>query len=261
MKTGFIGGGNMAEALIKGLTANGFTNILVSEPVEIRCNFLEEHYHVTAMYDNLAVLKSSDTVIIAIKPQNMPALKEQVQGLDFAGKTIISIVAGIKLAALKSMFPEAYIVRVMPNTPALMLEAMSVLTSDTSVPKEILAKAENIFSAIGQVVVLPESMMDAVTAVSGSGPAFFALFTKCVIEAGAALGLPEDISSTLAIQTMKGTAKLLSSAQKPSELIKMVASPGGTTEAGLKVFEALGLKKTVSEALQSAALRSAELGK
>ncbi|QWR78629.1 pyrroline-5-carboxylate reductase [Candidatus Magnetomonas plexicatena] len=284
MKIGFIGGGNMAEALIKGLTEKGQditrssevdtlvfqqaaplvfvqAGILVSEPVSARCYYLKDHYHVTAMSDNITVLKASDTIIIAIKPQNMPTLKEQVQGIDFTGKTVMSIVAGIKLAALNAMFPGAFVVRVMPNTPALVLEAMSVVTSDTSVPKEILKKAEGIFSAIGQVVFLSEDMMDAVTAVSGSGPAFFALFTKCVIEAGVALGLPDDISSKLAIQTMTGTAKLLSSGQLPAELIKMVASPGGTTEAGLKKFEALGLKNIVSEALQSAAHRSAELGK
>ncbi len=251
----------MAEALIKGLIAKGFNDILVSEPAQKRCDYLRAHYQVRAHYDNMAVISDSDIVVVAVKPQNMPELREQLKGADFTGKTIVSIVAGVKIANLRSVFPSAWIVRVMPNTAALVLEAMSALSVDDSVPLQIRDRAEEIFSSIGQVVFLPEEMMDAVTAVSGSGPAFFALFADSVTEAGMALGLSREISLKLAVQTMSGTAKMLSSGRLPEELITMVASPGGTTEAGLKVFEQRGFINIVSEALTAASRRSAELGK
>ncbi|KJU83397.1 pyrroline-5-carboxylate reductase [Candidatus Magnetobacterium bavaricum] len=169
--------------------------------------------------------------------------------------------AGINLSYLGRVFWRASVVRVMPNTPALEQEGMSVVSVNDSVAEGVLNQAIGILDCIGKTLVLPEGFMDAVTALSGSGPAFIAYFVDSMIEAGEGLGLERDTAVMLAIQTLVGTSKLLNSGIPPAALIKMVASPGGTTEAGLNVLNDSGARGIVAQTLTAACQRSLELGK
>jgi len=258
---GFIGGGNMAEALIKGMTAEGMKDIFVSEPRAERRQELEKTYGVQASQSNLEVAAACSIIILAIKPQNMEAVLEEIAEVIDDTKTVVSIAAGITLSYLQSRLKTNKIIRVMPNTPALIQEGMSVYSlcecftgSDVNIVKSILM-------SIGRVIALPERLMDAVTAVSGSGPAFIALFVEAMVEAGEKLGLNRNDATELAVQTVLGTAKLLDTGMSPEKLRQMVTSPGGTTAAGLKVFEEKGLKPVIFEALLAAKNRAEELGK
>jgi len=200
-------------------------------------------------------------VILAVKPQNMDDVTADIAGSITDDKIIVSIAAGITLSYLSSRLKTAKIIRVMPNTPALVQEGMSVLSLCECIKDREMGMIRGIFSAIGKVMVLPEKYMDAVTAVSGSGPAFIALFVEKMTEAGVHAGLSQDNASELAIQTLIGTAKLLETGMPPNKLREMVTSPGGTTAAGLKVFEEKGLKEMVDAVIQAAANRSKELGR
>lgn len=261
----FIGGGNMAEAMIKGLiTAGGRGakgDIIVSDPSAERRSHLESSYGVSVTDDNLEAVREADIVVLAVKPQRMAGVLEEIAEAVGEHKTVVSIAAGITLAYLKKHLKSKQIVRAMPNTPALVGEGMTVLSLCDCFPDRDIAPVREIFMSIGRVMVLPESKMDAVTAVSGSGPAFVALFVEAVVEAGEQSGLSAQEASELAVQTLAGTARLLDSGMSPSELKKMVTSPGGTTAEGLKVFEARGLRGMVSEALTAAVRKSKELGK
>ena len=259
---GFIGGGNMAEALIKGILASGVKqDIIVSEPREERCSYLEKTYAVKTISDNRALCAQSTIIILAVKPQNMDEVTGEISDVIPQDAIIISIAAGITLSYLSMRLKTSKIVRVMPNTPALVQEGMSVLSLCECIPGREMDLVRGIFMSVGKVIVLPEEYMDAVTALSGSGPAFFALFAEKMIEAGVALGLPLEHASELAIQTFIGTARLLDSGMPPAKLREMVTSPGGTTAAGLGVFEVHGLAGLINEAIHEAARRSKELGR
>ncbi len=265
---GFIGGGNMAEALIKGIVqSSGFgvrneiKNILVSEPKEERKQYLEKTYGIKTTLSNKEVASSCNIILLAVKPQNMAAVLDEITDVITEEKTVVSIAAGITLSYLQSKLKTKRLVRVMPNTPAIVQEGMSVMSlcecfsgSDINTVKEILM-------SIGKVIALPEKYMDAVTALSGSGPAFIALFVEAMIDAGVKMGLRMEHSSELVIQTLIGTAKLLDTGMSPEKLREMVTSPGGTTASGLKVFECKGLKEIVIDAIEAAAKRAKELGK
>ncbi|MBF0317979.1 MAG: pyrroline-5-carboxylate reductase [Nitrospirae bacterium] len=258
---GFIGGGNMAEAILKGMSARGMRDVFVSEPRQDRRQQLTQLYGINTTDDNLELIKACDMIIVAIKPQVITALAEQTTDVGFANKVVISIMAGINLSYLGKVFRGASVVRVMPNTPALEQEGMSVVSVNDSVAEDVLSQVTGILDCIGKTLVLPEALMDAVTAVSGSGPAFIAYFLDSMIEAGERLGLVHDTAVMLAVQTLVGTSKLLSSGISPVTLIKMVASPGGTTEAGLNVLNDSGIKGIVWQTLTAASERSAELGR
>ncbi len=258
---GFIGGGNMAEALIKGILRSGKKDIIVSEPRGDRRSYLEETYGVQATPDNREVCRRSPVVILAVKPQNMDEVTDEISGSLSGDALVISIAAGITLSYLSSRLKTRKIVRVMPNTPALVQRGMSALSLCECIQERERAVVRDIFASVGRVIVLPEKHMDAVTALSGSGPAFFALFTEKMIEAGTALGLSDTDASELAIQTMIGTAQLLETGMPPARLREMVTSPGGTTAAGLRVFDEGGLSALVLAAVKAAALRSRELGR
>ena len=258
---GFIGGGNMAEALIKGMRIEGMRDIIVSEPREERRRYLESAYQVRATASNTDVVAASEIVILAVKPQNMgPVLDEITASID-ESKTVVSIAAGITLAFLQSKLKTTRLVRVMPNTPALVLEGMSVLSLCSCLPEPVIAPVRQIFMAIGKVTTLPERQINAVTALSGSGPAFIALFIENMIAAGEALGLSPDSSRELAVQTLVGTAKQIGEGMSPEKLREMVTSPGGTTAAGLAAFQEQGLKEITIAALQAAHKRAEELGR
>ena len=258
---GFIGGGNMAEALIKGMVQSGMKDIIVSEPREDRRGYLEKTYGAKTASDNKEVVKQSTIVILAVKPQNMDDVTSEIAPFVTGEKLVVSIAAGITLPYLTARLKTSKIVRVMPNTPALVQEGMSVLSMCECIHDKEMAVVRGIFMSVGKVLVLPEKYMDAVTALSGSGPAFVALFAEAMIAAGIKIGLTEDNASELAIQTVIGTAKLLETGMPPDKLREMVTSPGGTTAAGLKVFEEKGLQEMVSGVIRAAANRSKELGR
>jgi len=258
---GFIGGGNMAEALIKGMTAEGMKNILVSEPRKERGQELEKAYGVKTVQSSREIAASCDIIILAVKPQNMESVLDEISDVIDDTKTVVSIAAGITLSYLQSRLKTGKIVRVMPNTPALIQEGMSVYSLCECFTGSEVNIVKSILMSIGRVIALPERLMDAVTAVSGSGPAFIALFIEAMIEAGEKLGLSRNDATELAVQTALGTTKLLDTGMSTEKLRQMVTSPNGTTAAGLKVFEEKGLKPIVFEALLAAKNRAEELGK
>jgi pyrroline-5-carboxylate reductase len=258
---GFIGGGNMAEALIKGMEAKGMKDIVVSEPREERRNELHRLYGIQTTVSNREVAASSDIIILAVKPQNMEAVLEEIASDITDKKMVVSVAAGISLLYLASKLRTELIIRVMPNTPALVQEGMSVMSLCGCFYGKELDMVKSILMSVGKVLVLPEEQMNAVTALSGSGPAFVALFVEAMTDAGVKLGLNRSDASELAVQTLLGTAKLLDTGMSAENVIKMVTSPGGTTAAGLKVFEEKDLKAIVEAALKAAHLRAHELGR
>jgi pyrroline-5-carboxylate reductase len=258
---GFIGGGNMAEALIKGMVQSGMKDIMVSEPRQERRSYLEKQYNVKTTSDNKEVVAKCNIIILAVKPQNMDDVTAGISGLISSDKLMVSIAAGITLSYLTSKLNTSNIIRVMPNTPALVQEGMSVLSLCECIPDKDMSIVRDIFMSVGKVLVLPEKYMDAVTAVSGSGPGFIAYFVESMTEAGVRVGLNRDNASELAVQTLVGTAKLLETGIPPDKLREMVTSRGGTTAAGLKTFEEKGFKDIISAVIRAAADRSKELGR
>lgn len=251
----------MAEAMIKGMTSHGMKEILVSEPREERRQYLESQYNVSTTADNKKLASACSIVILAVKPQNMDAVADEIKGTITEDNTVVSIAAGITLTYLTSKFNTKKIIRVMPNTPALVQKGMSVMSLCECFSDNDIMVVRDILMSIGEVITLPEKYMDAVTAVSGSGPGFIAFFIEAIILAGVKAGLSEDDSRTLAVQTAIGTAGLLDTGMSPSKLREMVTSPGGTTAAGLKSLDEAGLGKTVESAIEAAKNRSEELGK
>jgi len=261
---GFIGGGNMAEALIKGIRDKGqgaSEEIIVSEPMEERRKYLAQTYSVKTTASNKEVAASCDIIILAVKPQNMEAVLDEIANDITDKKMVVSIAAGITLSYLASKLKTELIIRVMPNTPALVQEGMSVMSLCGCFHGKELDMVKSILLSVGKVLVLPEEQMNAVTALSGSGPAFVALFIDAMTDAGVKLGLNRSDAAELAVQTLLGTAKLLDTGMSAENLIKMVTSPGGTTAAGLKVFEEKVLKAIVEAALKAAHVRAHELGR
>lgn len=264
MKTGFVGGGNMAEALIKGAVSSQQSAVrgqmLVAEPREERRKYLEKTYAVKTTASNKEVASSCNIIILAVKPQNMGSVIDEIKDLISEDKTVVSIAAGITLSYLQSKLNTKRLIRVMPNTPALVQKGMTVMSLCECFSDTDMAAVREIFMSIGELIVLPEKYMDTVTALSGSGPAFIAFFIEAMIEAGQKLGLSEDSALTLAVQTAIGTAKLLETGMPPSTLREMVTSPGGTTAAGLSVFNEKRLQDIVVSALTAAKNRANELG-
>lgn len=262
---GFIGGGNMAEAIIKGMVQSSGSNveseIHVAEPNEERRKYLQRAYGISATSSNKETAASCDIIILAVKPQNMEAVLEEIANDITDKKTVVSIAAGITLSYLASKLKTEKIIRVMPNTPALVQEGMSVISLCGCFYGKELDRVKSVLMSVGKVLVLPEEQMNAVTALSGSGPAFVALFTEAMTEAGVKLGLNRPDAAELAVQTVLGTAKLLDTGMSAENLRKMVTSPGGTTAAGLKVFEEKGLMDIVESALKAAQVRADELGR
>ena len=256
---GFIGGGNMAEALIKGIAAKHGKDIIVSEPRDDRRGYLEKTYRVKTTPDNKDVLKNCTVIILAVKPQNMDEVTAEISDMT-DDKIIVSIAAGIPISYLSSRLKTSKIIRVMPNTPALIQEGMSVMSMCECIHDKEIGIIKEIFMSVGSLLMLPEKYMNAVTALSGSGPGFFAYFIEALIEGGIKIGLDKADARTLAIQTMLGTARLLDTGMDPAKLREMVTSPGGTTAAGLKVFEERGFTDAVIASLEAATNRAKELG-
>jgi pyrroline-5-carboxylate reductase len=258
---GLIGGGNMAEAIIKGMTSQWTKDIFVSEPAEEKRRRLEKTYGIRTTDSNMEVVSACDIIILAIKPQNMEDVLCGIADGVTEDKTVVSIAAGITLSYLESKLRTKKLVRVMPNTPAIVQEGMSVMSlCDCFYGREVDI-VKSILMSVGRVLLMPERYMDAVTALSGSGPGFIALFVEALTESGVAMGIGKADALALAVQTLLGTAKLLDTGMSPEKLREMVTSPGGTTAAGLKVFEENNLMSIVSEALGAARRRAEELGR
>lgn len=264
--TGFIGGGNMGEALIKGIISARLyppEDILVSDVRPDRLDYLRQQYGITPIGDNRRLAERADVIVLSIKPQNMDEVLDGIKDSLRDGATVISIAAGITIDRLIKHLGDIAVVRAMPNTPAMVGEGATAMVTRNASPAALKAALE-IFMAAGSVEVLTdESLIDAVTAISGSGPAYFFLLMEQMIETAKKLGLSPEIAQSLVIQTAKGAARLadLASAKNetPDVLRQRVTSPGGTTQAALNVFEELGFGMMVAKALTAARDRGREL--
>ena len=260
----FIGGGNMGQAIIGGLISGGHpaSRIRVSDSLEasrIRC---VEAFDVATFADNLSAVEGADVIILAVKPQQMREVAERLAGGARPGPVFISIAAGVPIGRLESWLgADAAVVRCMPNTPALVQAGAAALCANANVTSEQRAQSVQILEAVGIAVWLEdEAQMDAVTALSGSGPAYFFLLLELLEEGAAELGLPREIARRLALQTAYGAACLAKhTSEDPATLRRRVTSPGGTTERALASFEADGLKDVVARALAAAHRRSQQL--
>ncbi|MBW2060691.1 MAG: pyrroline-5-carboxylate reductase [Deltaproteobacteria bacterium] len=263
---GLIGGGNMGEALIKGLIQSGQArpeDIIVSDPLAARRSYLQEEYQVAAKDDNKSLVKEAAIIILAVKPQVLDEVLNEIQSVVEPRHLIISIAAGVSLPRIESALPSGTpTIRAMPNTPALALAGATAIAPGKHASEKHLAMARILFEAVGLVVEVAEKNMDAVTALSGSGPAYIFIILEALADAGVLEGLPRDQALLLAAQTILGSAKLvLESGFHPAQLKDRVTSPGGTTISGLMVLEKGGLRGLIMEAVRTAARRSAELGK
>ncbi|MEK6693120.1 MAG: pyrroline-5-carboxylate reductase [Nitrospirota bacterium] len=261
---GFIGGGRMTEALIKGIVSSrqsAVSSLLVSEPREDRRKYFEQTYGIKTTESNREVASSCSIIILAVKPQDMDNVLDEIADLITEEKTIVSIAAGITFSYLQKKLNTKKIIRVMPNTPAIIQEGMSVISLCECFSDRDIATVREIFMSVGKVITLPEKYMNVVTALSGSGPAFIALFIEAMVEGGVKMGLSVDDALTLTVQTSLGTSRLLDEGISPSKLRDMVTSPGGTTAEGLKVFGNRGLKEIVIDAIEAATRRAEDLGK
>ena len=263
-KIGFIGGGNMAEALIKGLETGGVpaATVLVSEPNDQRREWMRDKYGVAVINDNAELVRSCSLVVLAIKPQ---IVKKVLAGLGeaFAGdKLMISILAGVATATIEELLGGTpRVVRAMPNTPALVDAGAAAICAGQYARDEDMSQARQLFEAVGTVVTVEETQMDAVTGLSGSGPAFVYTFIEALAAGGVQEGLRLDIAHALAVQTVLGAARLVKeSGEHPALLREKVCSPGGTTIAAIRVLEERGLRATLMDAVGVATRRSKELG-
>ncbi len=256
----------MAEALIKGLLKRQIfspKDILCSEPVEERRKYLEKEYQIKTYSNNSEAVKNAQIVLLAVKPQVIDVVLKELSPSIQDSHLVISIAAGVTLEQLQTLLgPKARIIRVMPNTPALVLEGAAGIAQGLQASRQDLETALFIFNAVGQAVEVPESLMDAVTGLSGSGPAYCFQFIEALIQAGIREGLPRPTAATLAIQTVLGSAKMcIDTGRHPMELASMVTSPGGTTIQGLYQLERSGFSGIVMDAVNAATKRSKELGK
>ena len=259
----FIGAGNMATSLIGGLRAQGVDAALIraSDPgAEQRAKVAAEH-GIELFADNAQAIEGADVVLIAVKPQMMKAVCETLRPSLKPDQLVVSIAAGITCASMNKWLGEHPIVRCMPNTPALLRQGVSGLYATASVSSEQREQAGQLLSAVGIVLWLDdEKQLDAVTAVSGSGPAYFFLLIEAMTAAGEKLGLPRETAAQLTLQTALGAALMATGSDvDAAELRRRVTSPAGTTEAAIKSFQAGGFEALVETALTAAAHRSAEM--
>jgi len=259
-----VGGGMMGEALLSRLVFENIFDpyqILISDPVASRQIFLADRYSVQVTGNNVDAAEASELLLLAIKPQIFSQVTQQILGSLNPSVVIVSILAGISLPQLEAAFPSHAVIRAMPNTPAQVGAGITAIARGTHVNDDQFNLAKKVLSAVGSVVEVPESMMDAVTGLSGSGPGYIALVVEALADGGVASGLPRAIAMQLAIDTVLGTAKLLKESKlHPGELKDRVTSPGGTTIAGVAMLEERGLRSALIEAVKAATARSKELG-
>lgn len=261
---GFVGGGNMAEAMIRGLLRGGHfkpEQVSVSGPREERMRELREKYEIEATTDN-KVPAAAQIVVLSVKPQIMSRVLTEIADTIDADALVLSIAAGVPVAAIQSRLAGGTrVVRAMPNTPALVDAGATAIAGGEHARESDLADARRIFDAIGLTVVLDEYQLDAVTGLSGSGPAYVFLILEALSDAGVKVGLSRRTAQLLAAQTLLGSAKLLlETNEHPGRLKDMVTSPGGTAITGLHTLENGGVRTTLMNAVEAATRRSRELG-
>ena len=264
-RLGLIGAGNMAEALCRAVLRAGLVpadKILASDVSAERRDFFQNELGVRALADNRAVVSDSDVLVLAVKPQQMPDMLGEIGPLLSESVLVMTIAAGVKAAAIEQAAGgDCRVIRVMPNTPMLIGEGMAALCKGRHASDQDLETAAEVFGSAGRTVRVDEAMMDAVTALSGSGPAYFFYFVEAMIEAGVAEGLGPDVAALLARQAALGAGRLLMvSDDSPEELRRKVTSPGGTTEAAVKQMTADGVRDEIVRAVRAAAARSRALG-
>ncbi|MGZ5351898.1 MAG: pyrroline-5-carboxylate reductase [Actinomycetota bacterium] len=260
----FLGGGRMGEALVSGLIRSGGRSaeeIIVTARRDERVLELAERYGVTATTSNEEAAERAEVLVLMVKPQDMEALLHQISATVTSRHTVVSFAAGIRTSFVeKHLAQDVPVVRVMSNVAVLVDEAMSVVAAGAHADDTHLAIAEELLSYVGRVLRIKETHLDAVTATSGSGPAYFFLLAEAMIEACILLGLSRDVATELIVQTMLGSAKMLRDTGKhPVELREMVTSPGGTTIAAIRVLEETGVRAAFLNAIDAARRRGAEL--
>ncbi len=265
-RIGFLGGGNMAEAIIRGLVAAGGVRpeqLGASDPRPERLTELAAAYGIHVESENRKLVNWADVVVLAVKPQVAPAVLAQIRDLAWPKKLFISIAAGLTTGTVEnSLGQDTRVVRAMPNTPALVGAAATAIAPGQNATADDMDTARTIFDSVGITDVFNESQIDAITGLSGSGPAYAFLILEAMADAGVQMGLPRQSALQFAAQTLMGSAKLLLDTNgDPGQLRDMVTSPGGTTIAGLQALEAGGLRTTLVSAVEAATNRARELGK
>lgn len=262
---GFIGTGNMAEAMIKGLLGAGLVKaerVSGSDPRAERVTEIHDRYGIHATRHNEDVARVADILVLSVKPQILTRISEEISTHLKPGALVVSIAAGVPVAVIERHLPvRTRVVRVMPNTPALVGAGATAIAAGGHATEEDLAVTQRLFDAVGKSVILPEEQLDAVTGLSGSGPAYVFLIIEALSDAGVKVGLSRYNAQALAAQTVLGAARLLiETGEHPGRLKDMVTSPGGTAIAGLHTLEAGGLRTTLINAVETATRRSRELG-
>lgn len=262
MSVGIVGGGVMGEVLLSGLLRNDTParEVLVCEKRAERADQLQTQYDVRVV-DDLAEVAGCETIALVVKPQDMGSVLEQLGSRVNSGQLVVSLAAGITSGFVEKRLPAGVpVVRVMPNTPALVGQGMAAISAGTHATDEHLARTEQMLSATGKVVRVPESQQDIVTAVSGSGPAYFFQVVESMVEAAVLLGLTRPVATELVVQTLVGAGAMLrESGEHPGTLRERVTSPGGTTAAALRKLDDHGVKSAFIAAMEAARDRSAEL--
>lgn len=268
MKTkrlGFLGGGNMSGGLVKGLLQAGVAaeRVSVSDVSEARRQELGEGHGVATTADNRALVRGCDVLVLAVKPQVLPSVLGEIAADVRSDQLIVSIAAGVPIAAIEGQLPAGTrVVRAMPNAPATVQAGATAIAPGRHAQEQDLRVARELFEAVGQVVVLDEHQLDAVTGLSGSGPAYVMLILEALADGGVKMGLPRPAAHLLAVQTVLGAATLaLKTGEHPARLKDTVTSPGGTTIAGLHALERGGLRGVLIDAVEAATKRSTELGR
>lgn len=264
-KLAFVGGGQMAEAMIGGLLAGNVCRpelVWATDPVPARCDHLKGQFAVRTGSDNREAVAWADVVILAVKPQVLGPVLKALSG-DLHRVLVISIAAGVTIQSMTSQAPTATrVIRAMPNMPALVREGITALSWSGTLTEEDQEIARTVFQAVGRVIPVEERLMDAVTGLSGSGPAYVFQAIEALADGGVKMGLPRQIAEVLAAQTVLGAAKMvLESGDHPAKLKDRVASPGGTTIAGLHRLEEGRFRATLMGAVEAATKRSQELAR
>jgi pyrroline-5-carboxylate reductase len=266
LRIGFLGAGKMATALAQGWIKAGLTSsehVCASDPVPAAREHFTKTTGAIALTDNSRVVSQSNVVVLAVKPQNMAELLSEIRPALQARHLLVSIAAGITIKQIAdAVGNDQRIVRVMPNTPCLVGASASAFAPSSTATAADIQLTERLLNSVGRAVQVPERLLDAVTGLSGSGPAFVFVMIEALSDGGVRMGLPRDLATMLAAQTVFGSAKmLLETGLHPGQLKDMVASPAGTTIAGLHALESGGFRAALMDAVEAAALRAVELGK
>ena len=263
-RVGFLGAGNMGEAMIRGMVQAGLVppdHILASDAQRDRLGQIASRYGIRAVADNMALVRDADVVVLAVKPQIMAPVLGEIASAADERKLFISVAAGVATATLRSQLGRSVrLIRVMPNTPALVLEGVTAIARAEGLAPGDLETAQELFGAVGKAVLLDEEALDAVTGLSGSGPAYVAIVIESLADGGVKMGLPREIAMKLATQTVLGAAKLVKeTGQHPATLKDQVTTPGGTTISAIHALEERGLRAMLISAVVTATERSREL--